>query len=153
MIVYRLSIEKYCDDLSGAGAKIYGGRWNYVGTPVIYTAENISLSVLEILVRTDKTTIPPDYMLMRIEIPDSLVITQIVKSKLKKDWKDDLDNTQFIGTEFAKNNQAIALKVPSAIVDEEHNYIINPAHPDIRKIKIKQVMPFKFDKRFFFVNE
>lgn len=153
MIVYRLSLKEYCEDLSGAGAKIYGGRWNYPGTAVIYTTENISLAVLEILVRADKSTIPPDYMLLRIDIPDSLTATNIAKSKLKKDWKDDVDNTQFIGTEFAKNNQGVILKVPSAVVDEEHNYIINPSHPDMKKIKIKQVTAFKFDKRFFLVNE
>ena len=153
MIVYRLSLREYSEDLTGAGSKLYGGRWNFIGTPVIYTTENISLAVLEILVRADKTNIPPDYMLMRIEIPETLSITSIAKSKLKKDWKQDVDNTQFIGTEFAKTNQAVVLKVPSAVVDEEHNFILNPAHPDIKKIKIKQVMPFKFDKRFFLIHE
>ena len=153
MIVYRLAIEQYCDDLSGTGSKLFGGRWNHVGTPVVYTTENISLSVLEILVRTDKTMIPLNYMLIRIEIPDNITPTLITTSKLKKDWKEDIDNTQFIGTEFARNNQSVILKVPSAVVDEEHNYILNPAHPDMKKVKIKQLMPFKFDKRFFLIHE
>lgn len=153
MIVYRLAIEQYCDDLSGTGSKLFGGRWNHVGTPVVYTTENISLSVLEILVRTDKTMIPLNYMLIRIEIPDNITPTLITTSKLKKDWKEDIDNTQFIGTEFARNNQSVILKVPSAVVDEEHNYILNPAHPDMKKVKIKQLMPFRFDKRFFLIHE
>ena len=153
MIVYRLAIEQYCDDLSGTGSKLFGGRWNHVGTPVVYTTENISLSVLEILVRTGKTMVPLNYMLISIEIPDSITPTLITKSKLKKDWKEDIDNTQFIGTEFARNNQSVILKVPSAVVDEEHNYILNPAHPDMKKVKIKQLMPFRFDKRFFLIHE
>lgn len=153
MIIYRLAIEQFKDDLSGTGSKIYGGRWNSVGTPMVYTTENISLSVLEILVRSDKDLLPPDYMLMKIEIPDNLSYTSITNSKLKKNWKEDLEYSQFIGSAFIKNNSAVALKVPSAIVDEEHNYIINPNHPDFKKIKIRISSKFKFDKRLFLIHE
>jgi RES domain-containing protein len=153
MIIYRLAIEKYKDDLSGTGSKLFGGRWNSVGIAAIYATENISLSVLEILVRTDKKLIPPHYMLLKIEIPDIIIYNSITKNKLKKNWKEDVDYTQFIGTEFIKTGSTLALKVPSAIVDEENNFILNPLHADFKKVKIKSINKFRFDKRFFLVNE
>ncbi len=153
MIIFRLAIEQFKDDLSGTGSKLFGGRWNFAGIAVLYATENISLSALEILVRADKNNIPPDYMLLKIEVPDSLLLTSISKSKLKKGWKEDLEYSQFIGSEFIKNNSNLTLKVPSAIVDEEHNFIINPAHTDFKKVKIKSVSKFYFDKRFFLINE
>ena len=153
MIVYRLAIEQYKDDLSGTGSKLYGGRWNAVGIPAVYSTENISLSVLEILVRADKDLLPPDYMLLKIDMPDNLPFTSITKSKLKQNWKEDLEYSRFIGSAFIKDNSALALKVPSAIVDEEHNFIINPFHPDFKRVKIKTYNKFVFDKRFFRIHE
>ena len=153
MIVYRLAIEQYIDDLSGTGAKLYGGRWNSVGFPVLYATENISLALLEILGRADKTLVPPDYMLLKLEIPDSIKLANIYKNKLKKNWKDDLEYTQFIGTSFVKDGTELAMKVPSAIVDEESNFVINTRHPDFKKLKVKGISKFQLDKRFFLINE
>lgn len=152
MIVYRLSLEKYSHDLSGAGARRYGGRWNDPGFAALYTTENISLAVLEILVHADKNHIPPHYMILKIELPSTIDLVEISTSKLKKNLKDDLDISRFIGNEFIRNKQSLALKVPSAIVEEEHNFILNPAHPDMKKIKIKWTKPFRFDKRLL-LNE
>lgn len=149
MIIFRLATEQYIEDLSGTGSKLFGGRWNFSGIPVVYTTENISLSVLEILARADKKHIPPDYMLLKLEIPDSILYSTITKNKLKSNWKDDMEYTQFIGSEFAKTNSNLLLKVPSAIVDEENNFILNPNHAEIKKLKIKSLSKFKFDKRFF----
>lgn len=153
MILYRLAIEKYCDDLSGSGAKLFGGRWNTPGFPALYTTESISLAVLEIIVHANKDLIPPDYMLIKIELPDNLSVKEITLRTLKNDWRDDIDYTQFIGTEFLKNNNNIALKVPSAVVAEENNFILNPAHADFKKLKIRSVTPFDFDNRFFSAHE
>jgi len=152
MIIYRLATEKYKDDLSGTGSKIFGGRWNSKGTAAVYSTENISLAVLEILVRVDKNIIPPSYHLIRLEIPDQLTVTTIQLNKLKKDWKDDLDYTQWMGTEFIRSQKSILLKIPSAIVEEEHNYIINPSHPDFKKVKIKASAKFRFDDRLFIIK-
>lgn len=149
MIIYRLAIEQYSDDLSGTGSRLFGGRWNLVGVPVVYATENISLSALEILVRTGRNFIPPDYMLLKIDLPDNLTVSSITKNKLKKDWKEDLGYTRFIGSEFVKTNSALALKVPSAIIDDEFNFVLNPHHPEFKKVKIRSISPFRFDKRFF----
>jgi len=153
MIIYRLATEMYKNDLSGNGSKLYGGRWNSKGLPVVYTTENISLAVLEILVRTDMQTIPLTYHLIKIEIPDSIQSLSISNNKLKNEWKDDLGYTQWMGDEFLKSNKLLWLKVPSAIVDEENNYLINPVHSDFKKVKTITVKKFQFDKRLFLKDE
>ncbi len=153
MIVYRLATETYKNDLSGNGAKLFGGRWNSVGLPVLYTTENISLAVLEILVRTDTYTIPLTYHLIKIDIPDSIQPLSITSAKLKKEWKDDLGYTQWMGDEFIKSNEILLLKVPSAVVDEENNFIINSRHSDFNKVKSIAVKKFLFDKRLFLKDE
>lgn len=153
MIIYRLATEIYKNDLSGNGAKLFGGRWNNPGKAVVYTTENISLAVLEILVRADAYSIPLGYHLISIEVPNSLQPLTIAASKLKKDWKDDPGYTQFMGDEFVKSNQSLLLKVPSAVVDQENNFIINPAHSDFKKVKIVAVKKFFFDKRLFLKDE
>ncbi|MDN3654688.1 RES family NAD+ phosphorylase [Ferruginibacter paludis] len=153
MIAYRLAAETYKDDLSGNGAKLFGGRWNSVGLPVIYTTENISLAVLEILVRADPYTIPLTYHLINIEIPDSIQPLIITSAKLKAIWKDDIGYTQWMGDEFVKSNNGLLLKVPSAVVDQENNFILNPRHADLKKVKIVAVKKFMFDKRLFLKDE
>lgn len=153
MIVYRLATALYKDDLSGTGAKIFGGRWNSVGIPILYSTENISLAVLEILVRADKHTIPDTYHLIKINIPQTASVITISKDKLKKNWKDDIGYSQWMGDEFVKANEGLVLKVPSAIVDEENNYLLNSNHKDFQKVKILQAAAFRFDKRLFIENE
>jgi RES domain-containing protein len=153
MIVYRLAIDMYKEDLSGTGAKLVGGRWNNTGHAVLYTTENISLAVLEILVRADAENIPLNYHLLKITIPDDHKAITITKSKLKAGWKDDLGLTQWLGTEFIKAGESLLLKVPSAIVDEEHNFILNPKHPQFKTVKITSTKKFHFDKRLFLKDE
>lgn len=153
MIIYRLATELYKNDLTGTGAKLFGGRWNSAGLPVLYTTENISLAVLEILVRVDTQTIPLSYHLIKIDISASVPLQSITTNKLKVNWKDDLDYTQWMGDEFIKSHKSLLLKVPSAIVDEENNYIVNPEHSDFKKVKIIAVNKFMFDKRLFLKDE
>ncbi|MGG9961109.1 RES family NAD+ phosphorylase [Ferruginibacter sp. SUN106] len=147
MIVYRISKAKYKNDISGMGAKLYGSRWNTVGISMLYTAENISLAVLETLVHLQEFEIPTEYWLLKIQLPDDGKMTNIQNSKLKKNWQTDEGYTQFIGSEFIKNNQSLILKVPSAIITEEHNYLINPLHKNFTKAKIIDTKEFNFDNR------
>jgi RES domain-containing protein len=147
MIIYRLATEQYADDLSGSGAKLLGGRWNVPGIAALYTAENISLAVLEIVVHVDRQFIPPTYQLLKLQIPDSIEMTSVTKYKLKTHWKSDFEYSQWIGTEFLKQKKFVAIKVPSAVVDEEHNYLFNPQHADFKKLKIATLAAFKFDDR------
>jgi len=146
MIIYRLATSEFADNLSGEGAKIYGGRWNPVGVAALYLSEFISLSILEILVRADKLTSPETYTLLSIQIPENSV-TSIELKKLKSEWQNHIEYTRSIGEDFLKMNQALALKVPSAIVPQEHNFLINPLHKDFKQVKIIYSEQLELDKR------
>lgn len=149
MIVYRISNSAYSNDISGTGSKNLGARWNSRGIPVLYTAQHISLSVLEMLVNTNfkDYAIPLD--LMYIKFPDQQPLTVIELNHLKKNWKDDVDYTRFIGDEFFKQKELLILKVPSAVIQEEYNYLANPLHADFKKIRIIKTKSFWPDERLF----
>ena len=149
MIVYRITNTHYKDDIVGTGAKLSGARWNMPGTSMLYTAENISLSALEILVHIGLNDIKNFYHLLAIFIPDDAIIKEINTDKLKPHWYEDEDYTSYMGTEFIKTNNSLVLKVPSAIIAEEHNFLVNPNHLDFKKIKIKKSKPFTFDERLY----
>jgi RES domain-containing protein len=149
MIAYRITNSLFKDDISGNGAKIRGARWNLQGSSMLYTAENISLCILELLVHIGLQDIQNFYHLLAIAIPDGSTVTEISIGKLKANWLEDEDYTAFMGTEFLKNNTSLVLKVPSAIIDEEHNLLINPYHADFRKVKIKKSKEFIFDQRLY----
>ena len=149
MIVYRITNSQFKDDISGNGAKIKGARWNLQGSSMLYTAENISLCILELLVHIGLQDIQNFYHLLAISIPDGVSVSEISIGKLKTNWLEDEDYTAFMGTEFLKNNENLVLKVPSAIIEEEHNLLINPYHTDFKKIKIKKSKEFIFDQRLY----
>ncbi len=153
MIVYRLAASAYKDDLTGTGAKLYGGRWNSIGFPALYCTQNISLAVLEILVRTGIDILPPAYSIIKLDIPEKISVQKILKSKLKTGWKTDIESTQWMGTEFLKNAKHAVMEIPSAIIDDEYNFLINPRHADFKKIKLISAEKFEFDKRLFLRNE
>ena len=147
MIVYRICKSKYRDDISGNGSKLYGSRWNNAGIPLLYTTEHISLAALEMLVHITFDEIPTQFHLMHIKIPDNSPIVELKHGKLKKLWEEDEEYTAWIGSEFIKGKKSICMIVPSAIIAEENNYLLNPLHPDYKKIQIAQARPFNFDKR------
>ena len=149
MTVYRITNSNYKDDISGIGAKINGGRWNLPGLPALYTSEHISLCVLEMLVNITLPESQLNYYLLQIQIPDSNKTALISNKKLKINWEDDEDYTRFMGTEFLKNKQSLLLKVPSAVINEENNYLVNPFHTDFKKVHIIRSHAFKFDNRLF----
>lgn len=150
MIVYRLSRAKYSHDLSGKGAELAGARWNSKGIALVYTGQTIALCMAEVAVHIPFGIIPIDYELITLEIPDEEIF-ELKKSQLPEDWK-SLPNsfsTQGIGDEFVKKGKQMILKVPSAVVQGEFNYLINPLHPKIKKVKIKKTETFSFDQRLF----
>lgn len=146
--LYRFARTKYSDDLSGNGAKLYGGRWNNVGYPAIYTSFTASLSLLELLIHSVSYDEIKDNRLMIIEVPDTSIM-EITPKKLKTNWEKDIDYTRFIGSEFIAHSSNLLLKVPSAIIPFEHNYVINPLHKDFSKVKLKEASIFSFDGRLF----
>ena len=152
MIVYRISNAVYQNDLSGTGAKINGARWNSKGISMLYTSGHISLTVLEMLVNTNFKDYSIALDLLFIKLPDNETTSEITLSKIKENWKDDISYTKFIGDEFIKQNHALLLKVPSAVINEEYNFLINPLHTDFKKVKIQKTKSFWPDKRLFAIE-
>jgi RES domain-containing protein len=149
MIVYRICNTAYDNDISGTGAKLFGGRWNSKGIPMLYTSLHISLSVLEMLVNNQFKDFSIPLSLMTISLPDTGMENELKLKKLKNDWAEDISYTKFIGNEFVKSKSNLYLQVPSAVIQEEHNFLINPIHKDFKKLKIMEVKSFRTDKRLF----
>lgn len=151
MIVFRLSKSTFCRDLSGHGAEKSGGRWNEKGYPVVYTSSSRALCLTEVAVHIPLGIIPHDFMLTTIEIPDNTIIEEIKEEDLPPNWKSFPYSTypQKLGTLLLKEGKCLVFKVPSAVVQGEFNFLINPNHSDITKVKITSVEPFFFDERLF----
>ena len=148
MTLYRFANKLFGSSLDGEGAKLKGGRWNSKGVPVVYTSTTISLSLLELLIHCASYDEIKSTILVRIQIPDSLNPPPSVL-KLKSGWQTDTGYSQFIGTEFLISRSSLLLRVPSAIIPDESNMLINPLHPDMKKVKITSAAPFHFDSRLF----
>ena len=148
MIVYRFSHPKYADDISGTGAKLVGGRWNLPGIALVYTSATISLALLEVLVNATTLEQLQVIQLMEIELPETAV-HEVNNAKLKKNWWNDFEYTQWMGTEILQSHAPLIIKCPSAVVDKEHNILLNPNHAQFNKVKIKASNSFRFDERLF----
>jgi len=148
MILYRIVKCNYADDLSGTGARLYGGRWNSEGKPAVYLASSRALAVLEVLVHLPPLMIPNDYCLVEIEVPDNSTAVFEIED-LPKNWQDVSPPLalRYLGNEFLKKQEYLLLKVPSTVVPMEHNYLLNPLHPAMKKVKIRAKKPFDFDSR------
>ncbi len=152
MIVYRIEREKYLKTtLTGIGASVSKGyRWNSFNTKLVYTAESRALATLEVSVHLDLSEdLPTDRYYVEIEIPDELIIQEVKIEDLPEDWdsKPPAMTTQTIGDDFVFQNESAVLKVPSSIVPLEYNYLINPNHPDAKKIKVIGKTSMNFDQR------
>ena len=149
MLVYRISGQRFANDLSGTGARLNGGRWNSVGLSLLYSASYRSLALLEILVHTTNNYVPDDLMLITIEIPDTILIQEILHEAIYDELNRKKAQAQFqtIGDKWIKSQTSLILKVPSVIIPEEFNYLINPLHKDFHKVKIKETKLFRFDER------
>lgn len=151
MKVYRLSRRKYAEELSGKGAAMVGGRWNSRGTELIYTAQSRALAMAEVAVHLTLATLPDDFVMVEIDIPDVVSVSEIGPKELSKHWNSFPYNlrTQSVGDEFVKAEKNCLLKIPSAVVPGDHNFLINPKHVDFNKISISSVENFPFDERLF----
>lgn len=145
MLVYRIATPKFIDDLSGTGSKLYGGRWNEKGTAMVYFASSRALAAMELLVHLNPLDLQRDYTLGVFELPED----SFQKVKLPVDWKEERyeNHLQKLGADFLKNEDSLLLQVPSVLVEEEFNYLMNPNHPDFDKIKMVSKRTFRFDNR------
>ncbi|MDQ2658568.1 MAG: RES family NAD+ phosphorylase [Bacteroidota bacterium] len=144
MIVYRCSLRKWANDLTGTGSFLHGGRWNTPGTRLLYTAENNVLAAFEVALRIPLDQISKNYVMIPIDIPDD---AETYAPRLPKNWNIDVRFTQHIGDEFVKGRRDLLMKVPSALITDSYNYLINPAHPLIANVKPGEPRTILFDKR------
>lgn len=152
MKLYRISKSIYSDDLSGAGAGLFGGRWNPKGLNMLYTAGSISLATLEYLAHNIHLLNTSEICLSIIELPESASIREWKISDLPEHWNSRLNlrQCQEMGAQFLQEKKAYAMKVPSVIVPQEFNFLLNPNHPEHQKTKIiDKIAPFKIDERLF----
>ena len=152
MKVFRIEREKYLETtLKGIGAALTEGyRWNSLNTYLVYTAESRALATLEVSVHLDLSEdLPTDRYYIEIDIPEEITIFEIKIEDLPDGWdsKPPILETQYIGDDFVTGKSAAVLKVPSSIVQQEFNYLINPNHPDAEKITVVSASPLKFDSR------
>jgi len=150
LTVWRIANHRHLKTaFTGEGARLYGGRWNSPGTPMIYMAQSQSLAILEMLVHLDSPELLKKYVLFGVEI-DATLVTQVDRSSLPKNWKADPvpAAVQMVGSNWAASLGSLALSVPSALVPDEFNLLLNPLQSDFPKLKIRKPVAFQFDPRF-----
>jgi len=133
----------------GEGARIAGGRWNPAGYPAVYAAESRALCALEILVHADPSDLAAGYVCFPLEIPSGVKIERFESATLPSGWRryPAPARLQQLGRQWLERAAGAVLSVPSAMVPEELNYVLNPAHPAFQKIRIHDPVRFDFDPR------
>lgn len=144
MDAWRLASSRY-DPLSGDGARLFGGRWNSPGRPMVYASESLALAVVESLVHITGA-FPSDYRAFRIGVPDGAV-ERLDSGLLKPAWTEDLAYTRAIGDQWLDQARTVALVVPSAVVAESLNVLVKPHHPGATELRVTEREAFRFDPR------
>jgi len=148
MRVWRLCSSRHPVP-DGKGARLHGGRWSFPGSPVVYASATLSLAVLEQLVHVDWDLLPQDLITLSADIPDHVKIESINEARLPSNWRDypAPEALQALGTEWVNRAETAVLSVPSVVIPEERNYLLNPAHSDFRRIRWSEPRPFVWDPR------
>lgn len=150
MIVYRVARANYIDDLSGAGARRYGGRWNEKGSAVLYAAQSSSLAILEALAHSNSTLPPVNRKLAFVNVPEhatAMVYDEIIMGP--KAWTDypAPGILQLVGTDWLNKGVDLMLKVPSVLNPHEFNILLNPAHPHFADVAVLETHDLAIDQR------
>jgi RES domain-containing protein len=132
----------------GEGARLYGGRWNSPGVSAVYASATASLAVLELFANIQRSELLISYSLFSCSFDDALV-SSLRADDLPSNWRQSPapNELQAIGDEWLRSGRSAVLQVPSAIIEHESNYLLNPAHQDFRRIKRSPPEPFTFDLR------
>lgn len=148
MLVYRVGKARHSHDLTGEGARLYGGRWNHVLTPCVYTSQSRALAVLEFSVNVNIEDIPASLSITTIEIPDK-AIKQFGPEELPEGWNSipSPAAARDFGTAWLTEAAAPVLQFPSSVIPQEYNFILNPLHPGSKHFKIIAVEELVYDVR------
>jgi RES domain-containing protein len=149
-VVWRIARRRYALDRLGAGARAAGGRWNRPDTPVVYAGGSVAIAALERFVHL-AGIVPPDLVLVRITLPERHSSERPARAELPRGW--DLvppgPASMDFGTEWARAARSLVLRVPSALVPEEDNAVLNPRHPEFPGVALTVERPFRYDPRMF----
>jgi RES domain-containing protein len=143
MVLWRISKHL---ELNGSGGITFAGRWHHAGTPVVYLAESPAGALIEACVHTSANDIPPSFTLLKVVGPD-LPFDQIELSTLKPGWPGRVEITRDLGSKWLKRGSSALLRVPSALVPETANFLLNPMHADAELFQIEESFLFPFDAR------
>lgn len=147
LTLWRIAKTRHADSaFTGEGARLYGGRWNSVGVRVAYASESIALATLEVLAGLQRSAVLTAYSLVSARIDEAGVETLV---SLPAGWRKypPSHESQMVGDRWVAERRSLALRVPSAIIEAESNYLLNPEHPDFGGISISAPEPFAFDAR------
>jgi len=146
MEIFRITLARYSHSLEASGR---AGRWNSKGRQVIYAAESRSLACLENLVHRSGAALSQDFRTIVINIPAKTRIETLQIADLPENWRNLMDHApcQMLGDKWLARQETLLLRVPSVIIPEEFNYLLNPLHPDFSKVSIARNEPFLFDPR------
>jgi len=149
MLIYRFGLKKFIGDLSGQGAKIYGGRWNSVGNAMLYSSYSPSLAMLEFACNASGITKTIQTSLLTLKLDSKVKIEIITLNDLPANWQQvpSPDSLKVIGNNWLKSNKTLALQVPSAIMPLECNLLINSLHKDFFKLEIENFVDMNIDSR------
>ena len=149
MQIYRFGLKKFISDLSGQGAKMYGGRWNSVGNAMLYTSYSPSLAMLEFTCNASGIAKTIQTSLLTLKLDSKVKIEIITLNDLPANWQQvpSPDSLKVIGNNWLKSNKTLALKVPSAIMPLESNLLINSIHKDFFKLEIENFVDMNIDSR------
>ncbi len=135
---------------NGEGARLYGGRWNSAGVPMVYASEHLSLAAFEVRVHIDRTRMRNLYKCFAFQFEERLM-EAFPMGALPKDWMQEPPppSLQALGDKWVKSGRSVILAVPSVVIRGELNFLINPKHSDFAKLKIEKPTDFAFDQRLF----
>ena len=145
-----VNARKAATAFSGDGSRRSGGRWNSRGYRAVYLADSLALATLEVMVHGVSYETLQNYVCIVATIPKKIIQEVDLKS-LPRNWREDLPPAEVraLGDRWLNEQKSAALKVPSAVIPVEFNYVLNPRHKDFGKIEIAEPLSLAFDKRLF----
>jgi RES domain-containing protein len=151
MRIWRICRERYAaESFNGNGARLFGGRWNSPGTPMVYASSSLALAAIELFVHLEPNQQPADLVSVVALLPDGEPAQHLAPDQLPAAWwTDDFEPLRALGDRWIREKTSLAVEVPSAALRMEWNVLVNPLHPKIAELKIDPPQPFHFDARMF----
>jgi RES domain-containing protein len=151
MRFWRICRRRYAAEAAtGAGARLYGGRWNSRGVSIVYASTSLALAAVETFVNLEPNLTPSDLVSIEGDIPEAVAIGRLDPTSLPAGWRESRDESlRRFGDGWIYSSETAALLVPSAAIRGEWNVLLNPDHPDFSRIQFRSPHPFEFDARMF----